>query len=47
MQDRNYDFFKYRKVTSGLSIALVAISALFFGVLWDRLEGWKYDHDKG
>ena len=33
MQDRNYDFFKYRKVTSGLSIALVAMSALFFGVL--------------
>ena len=33
MQDRNYDFFKYRKVTSGLSIALVVISALFFGVL--------------
>mgnify|MGYP001160146755 FL=1 len=33
MQDQNYDFFKYRKVTSGLSIALVVMSALFFGVL--------------
>ena len=33
MQDRNYDFFKYRKVTSGVSILLVVMSAVFFGVL--------------